>query len=94
MTLFDNTVALEEGWAIVAVFDCDEPWRLINMGPFDDDETAWEYVATRALAGGLYHLKAMKFLEEHSWLEFEHIETHVAYLGLANNLSHLFKVLP
>lgn len=75
---FDNTLAMEEGWAISKCSGIDEPYRLEKIdeyGLFDTDAKVWEHVYNLAEMGSVYHQKAISFLELNSPKEFSRIDT-------------------
>lgn len=79
--MFDNTIAMKEGWCISEVGD-DIPFRLEKLNEntlFAFDENAWEFVYTLAEKGSFYHKSALQFLEKHSPKEFEYIQNHYYY---------------
>lgn len=79
--MFDNTIAMKEGWAISEVGD-DIPFRLEKLDgntEFAFDENAWEFVHSLADQGSFYHQSALQFLEENSPKEFEYIQNHYYY---------------
>lgn len=75
---FDNTLAMEEGWAISKCSVIDEPYLLEKIdeyGLFDTDAKVWEHVYNLAEMGSVYHQKAISFLESNSPKEFSRIDT-------------------
>lgn len=89
-TPFDSTQALKEGWLIsrtCGLSDPDETYRLERHDEaniFTDDAAAWANVATHALNGSEYHKEALRFIAQHNPKEFERIENHVAFIGVAH----------
>lgn len=97
MNGFDNAQAMHEGWAISAVTGVDESWRLEKIdehGKFASDMDAWQFVGREALKGSIYHIRALKFLEQNEPGEFALIENHVCLYESAMSLSELFVRLP
>lgn len=81
---FDNQQAEQEGWAVFEATST-SPFQIQSFDNADDrkiatgavvpttDDEAWALVVMQALAGSAYHLSALKFLKEHSPLEFSDI---------------------
>jgi len=73
---FDDAQANAEGWGIFEIcppFHADEPFQLEaiynpEIGPerFSSDEDAVAFVIEQAKAGSGYHVKALRYLAEHS----------------------------
>jgi hypothetical protein len=68
--LFDNNRAASEGWAI---WDANGELQLQKCDDhptFETDDQAWEYVIAKAKGGSEYHMNALRYIEQHSPIEW------------------------
>lgn len=92
--MFNNITAIREGWCISQTIGTDDEGdfrleRIDELEIFEHDEDAWGYVSKKALCeGSRYHIEALRFIRDRNPTEFELIENHVGFIGLANSLSH------
>jgi len=74
--MFNNAIAMREGWAISQCIGLTEDWRLERLdeaGIFESDIEAWQHVRFLANNGSAYHKDALRFLYERSRSEYENI---------------------
>ena len=79
--MFDNTIAMREGWAISSCSGTEngDIWRLERLdevGIFENDADAWKHVWHLAINGSLYHTDALNFLYENQRNEYNLIASH------------------
>ena len=81
---WDNTSAMDEGWAISVTSGTEDIGRLRierldEAEIFDGDPGAWNYVVSRARAGSEYHQQALKIVFEENPTEADEIQKATGY---------------
>lgn len=93
---FDNTRALQEGWAVSETTGTHDDGdyrieRLDHSRIFLSDDDAWTHVINQGVfAENRYHLSALRFVWEHNPTEFDRIEAHAAQIGISGGLAQFF----
>ena len=74
----DQEIASQQGWLISEIDEIDHPTpfqlqAFNDSGVFENDDSAWHHVVTQARQGDGLALKALRFLQEMSPVEYAYI---------------------